>query len=74
MDLRHNSCFSFQGSDFEITTCSQEPSGFVESKLTKKNMQLSDRGTYTCRDSDNIHSFSIWVTALKSKLLFAQLI
>ena len=54
-----------QGSQYSITTCKNEPSGFTESKLTKEKMSLADTGTYQCSDDDN--SYSVWVQALQGK-------
>ena len=50
-----------------IRTTVEQPSGFVESVLLKKDMQLEDRGYYICRDIENIKSFAIWVTTLQGR-------
>jgi len=53
------------GGEWSVTLCKEEPSGFVQSKVIKHNVQLLDRGSYTCTDKTNLHSFAIWVTALQ---------
>ena len=55
------------GSNFIIRSLVEEPSGFVESKLIKSNMTISDRGMYMCRDKGQENSFGVWVTVLQSK-------
>ena len=58
-----------KGENWVTRTTVEEPSGFVESVLIKKEMRLNDRGMYICRDivDKNANSFSIWVTTLQSK-------
>ncbi len=57
------------GDDWTIRSTTEQPSGFVESVLIKKNMRLGDRGNYYCRDFNNVASFSIWVTTLQGEKL-----
>ena len=57
----------FLGSEFVTRYMVEEPSGYVETTLIKKNMQIYDRGMYMCRDRVVDHTFAVWVTVLKSK-------
>ncbi len=52
------------GDGWTIRTTVEQPTGFVQSVLKKEEVGINDRGNYYCRDVDNIHSFSIWMTTL----------
>jgi hypothetical protein len=48
-----------------IETCNSQPSGFTHSTLTRLNVSLNARGTYTCKDLQS-NSYAVWVTVLYS--------
>lgn len=57
------------GQDFTIQSCTDEPSGFSKSTLSRFNMSLNARGMYECKDSSGSSSYSIRVTVLYSMLI-----
>ena len=57
------------GQDITVQSCTDEPSGFSKSTLSRSNMSLNDRGMYQCKDSDESSSYAVWVTVLYSMLI-----
>ena len=57
------------GQDFTIQSCTEEPSGFSQSTLSRFNMSLNTRGMYQCKNKDSSSSYAIWVTVLHSTLI-----
>ena len=50
-------------------TVNEEPSGHVESTLTKTEMKTLDTGNYICKDKNDESMYTVYVTVLHSKYL-----
>jgi len=46
----------------------EKPTRHVSSTLIKKEMTLTDRGTYECKDATEENSFGLYITVIYSKL------
>lgn len=61
-DWSDRSIQALPGSRVVLQSFREDPSGFTRSTLIMRNMSLSDRGTYICKDDTS--NYAVWVTVL----------
>ena len=63
-----------EDNDFVIRTLTEEPTGFMQSTLIKKDVGTDDKGTYLCQDVGRESAFGVWVTVLKGNFTWKYIL